>query len=45
MRGKYSSYNYSAETAPGSIAVNYHSKNLGLFDAGYLVMHVNSNLT
>ncbi len=41
--GKYSSYNFSAETAPGSIAVNYHSKNLGLFvqDTWY----VNNNLT
>ncbi len=41
--GKYSSYVLSAETSPGSIAVNYHSKNLGLFlqDTWY----VNSNLT
>ncbi len=41
--GKWSTYNLSAETSPGSIAVNYHSKNLGLFvqDTWY----VNSNLT
>ena len=41
--GKWSSYNLSAETAPGSIAVDYHSKNLGLFvqDTWY----VNNNLT
>ena len=41
--GKWSSYNLSSETSPGSIAVNYNSKNLGLFvqDTWY----VNSNLT
>ncbi len=41
--GKYSSYNLSKETTPGSIAVDYSSTNLGLFvqDAWY----VNSNLT
>ena len=41
--GRWSSYNLSAENAPGSIAVDYHSKNLGLFvqDTWYL----NDNLT
>ena len=41
--GKWNTYVLSAETAPGSIAVNYNSKNLGLFvqDTWYL----NSNLT
>jgi hypothetical protein len=41
--GKWSSYNLSKETSPGSIAVDYKSTNLGLFvqDSWY----VNSNLT
>ncbi|ODU46152.1 MAG: Oar protein [Lysobacteraceae bacterium SCN 69-48] len=41
--GKWNTYVLSAETAPGSIAVNYNSKNLGLFvqDTWYF----NSNLT
>ena len=41
--GKWSTYVLSAETAPGSIAADYHSKNLGLFvqDTWY----VNNNLT
>lgn len=41
--GKWNTYVLSAETSPGSIAVNYNSKNLGLFvqDTWYL----NSNLT
>lgn len=41
--GRYSSYNLSAETAPGSIAATYANTNLGLFvqDTWY----VNSNLT
>ncbi len=41
--GKWSSYNLSKETSPGSIAVDYNNTNLGLFvqDSWY----VNSNLT
>ncbi len=41
--GKWSNYDYSKETAPGSIAVDYSNTNLGLFvqDSWY----VNSNLT
>ncbi|WP_305804946.1 TonB-dependent receptor [Stenotrophomonas sp. YIM B06876] len=41
--GRYSSYNTSVETAPGSIAAAYASTNLGLFiqDTWY----VNNNLT
>ena len=41
--GRYSSYTLSAENSPGSIAVDYNSRNLGLFlqDTWYL----NNNLT